>query len=511
MSAGLSQAQWSVYGDHELRAYLIAYPHLSIGDIPSLLSKTVAGYPGKLTRYNPINYVFYASEALAWGNNYFFLNTARIAGFCIFSVFLFLGLCRFFPALVACALGALCLIGTYWKFVWIGFSTNEQYIALLGIPFTWTYVRLYWHARRGNSDMPISWVTCLAFAALLAGTKEPMLITAPAVVVLLGVSLYHEARFDYRVLASGIALALMFVIAVTIGVGLFAHGSVDFYGNSLAPTERLLKILAGLRHYPFPLLIALAIVSFGLSRAAKKIPEMEDTLRTINVAVQFQFWLLLVSLSLMLFYDGWPAGNRYMFPGELIVFVSFLIPLFIFGQIVKASRPKFWIPYQVAIFVLAVSMVAWRGYRDFRSEAAAYVARSQTFTASIFKVAAQAKSMPNAQIVVEAISPYDLEPIFSVNRFLVSLGVTNPMFVRTHELSAGVYPKTSFFQGLIDTIKAVSEQGSITYDTGVGVLPSPFLINYKPFSNFSPSSPCLSVRLKEAPYDGCAPISTITY
>ena len=58
MSAGLSKGQWSVYADHELRAYRIAYPHLSIVELPSLLSKTVAGYPGKLTRYNPVNYAF---------------------------------------------------------------------------------------------------------------------------------------------------------------------------------------------------------------------------------------------------------------------------------------------------------------------------------------------------------------------------------------------------------------------------------------------------------------------
>ena len=103
MSIGLIRAQWSIFADHELRSYLVAYPHLSLADFPSLLLQTEVGYPGQLTRFRPINYLFYASEALAWGNNYFLLNAARIAGLCTFSTFLFLALHRFFPALVACA------------------------------------------------------------------------------------------------------------------------------------------------------------------------------------------------------------------------------------------------------------------------------------------------------------------------------------------------------------------------------------------------------------------------
>src|SRR5579863_236061 len=66
MSLGLARAQWSIFADHELRSYLAAYPHLSLTDFPSLLLQTEVGYPGQLTRFRPINYLFYASEALAW-------------------------------------------------------------------------------------------------------------------------------------------------------------------------------------------------------------------------------------------------------------------------------------------------------------------------------------------------------------------------------------------------------------------------------------------------------------
>ena len=115
-------------------------------------------------------------------------------------------------------------------------------------------------------------------------------------------------------------------------------------------------------------------------------------------------------------------------------------------------------PYQAGIFAVAAGIVLLRGFGDFRNDVATYVQSSRNFTTAILTAATRAKSEPNAQIVVEAISPYDLEPIFAVNRFLVSLGVTNPMFLRPHELTSAAYPKNAFFQGLIDTIEAAPEQ-----------------------------------------------------
>ena len=168
-------------------------------------------------------------------------------------------------------------------------------------------------------------------------------------------------------------------------------------------------------------------------------------------------------------------------------------------------------PYQASIFAVAAGTALLRGYVDFRNDVATYVKSSRDFTAAILAAAAQAKSEPGAQIVIEAMSPYDLEPIFAVNRFLVSLGVANPMFVRPHQLASAVYPKNAFFQGLINTIETVSERGTISKDSGVGTLPGPFFVNYKPFSSFSASLPCLSIRLNKAPYDGCIPIATVAY
>jgi hypothetical protein len=511
MSAGLVHAQWSVYADHELRSYLVAYPNLSLADFPSLLSQTEVGYPGELTRFRPINYLFYASEALLWGNNYLLLNVARIVGLCTFSTFLFLGLYRFFPALVACAIGALCLTSVYWKSVWIGFGANEQYLALLGIPFTWTYVRLYWHAGSGNSNMPISWAICLTCAALLAGAKEPMVVVVPAIIILLGLSLHHDRRYDYRLIACATTIAVIGVIVWAILHGLAAHSGADFYGNSVAPSERLAKIFFGVRSYPFPLLLVLGAISLGLGAIAKRTLPAGQPVGATNIAVQFQFWLLALSLCHLVFYDGWPNGNRYEFPGQLFVFISSLIPLFIAGRIIKASRPRLWMPYQAGIFAVAAGIVLLRGFGDFRNDVATYVQSSRNFTTAILTAATRAKSEPNAQIVVEAISPYDLEPIFAVNRFLVSLGVTNPMFLRPHQLTSAAYPKNAFFQGLIDTIEAISERGTINRDTGVGTLPGPFFVDYTPFSSFTTTAPCLSIRIKNAPSDQCVAIATVTY
>jgi hypothetical protein len=338
-----------------------------------------------------------------------------------------------------------------------------------------------------------------------------MVVLAPALIILLALSLYRDRRYDYRLVVCATAVTLMGVVAWAILHGLAAHGSADFYGNSVAPSERLAKILYGLQSYPFPFLLVLGAASFGLSAVARQLFPAGDSVKAINIAVQFQFWLLILSLFHSVFYDGWPIGNRYEFPGQLFVFVSFLIPLFIAGRIIKTNHPRLWMPYQAGIFALAAGAALWRGYGDFRSDVAVYVERSRNFTAAILTAAAQAKSKPDAQIVVEAMSPYDLEPIFAVNRFLVSLGVTNPMFVRPHTLTSAAYPKNAFFQGLIDTIEAVSEQGKITKDTGVGTLPGPFFVNYKPFSSFSTSAPCLSVRINMAPYDGCVPIAVVAY
>ena len=114
-------------------------------------------------------------------------------------------------------------------------------------------------------------------------------------------------------------------------------------------------------------------------------------------------------------------------------------------------------------------------------------------------------------IVVESATPYDLEPAFSINRYLLSLDVRNPIYLRLHELRRATFPDYPFFHGLIRTLENLSAQGEVSSADSAGTVTSPFLAKFSKIDQFKADQPCLSIQLAKAPVYGCTLIGTIKY
>jgi hypothetical protein len=506
MAGGLFWAQWSVYADHELISYRIGSKPLSLWSLPDVLLATEAGYPGQLSRYRPVTYLFFGLESLFFGTNPGHLNGARVVAMGLFFVSMAFVLFRFFSIAVALSVTALCMTFGFWKHVWIGFGVNEQYIALLAIPFLSSFFSILVSPMERTAREAWLWAICCISGVLLVGIKENMAIVGPAIVVLFAISYRRRPAIDFRLGFVLSSLTLMSMIVAAILVGVIRQGK-DFYGTSISVSERALHVWSALWHYPFPLLALLLLLSAGLLAWGMRSGSKQVSIYR-NVLI-FQVLLTFLAVTHVYFYDGWPANSRYEFPGQLFVFAAVL------GFFVSLCHlaAEFRLPVgaiEIAMVLLCLAGILFVGYRDFRAATDVYVERSREFTAALDAIVASARANLSQPIVVESGSPYDIEPVFTLNRFLLFNKVTNPIYLRTHDLERAEYPRTPFFDGLKDTLLAISRTGQVDVSKGTGLLPGYFLARFEPIGRFS-SQPCLAVRLAKSADGDCKLVAIVRY
>jgi hypothetical protein len=269
----------------------------------------------------------------------------------------------------------------------------------------------------------------------------------------------------------------------------------------------VLHLLAALWHYPFPLFAALlAISALLLWWRARSESSRVSIYRDVLI---FQAIMTLLALGHVYFYDGWPTNSRYEFPGQLFVIAAVLGLVFSLSYLAAELRCPAG-AVEATMIVLCLGGIFVIGYRDFRNTADVYVKGSREFTAALDAIIVSARMNPSQPIVVESGSPYDLEPVFSINRFLVSFKIANPLYLRTHDYDKADYPRTVFFEGLKDTLRAISTTGRVDVSTGTGLLPSIFLARFEPIERLS-SQPCLGVRLGKSVGGDCKVVATIRY
>lgn len=515
---GLLDAQWSVYGDHELRSYWIGHRSLGLVDIPRIMMQTEVGHPGEFTRYRPTNYLMYASEGVLWGDNPLWLHGARVLNLMLFLVFIAAALRRYFSSLVTVGLCALLMTAHYWKYVLIGFSANEQYILLVAPWFLWAYFRVYPRPAQQRPSVPDPglawWLLCCVSAVLLAGIKENMTLVLLPLLWLGWLTWRRDRRLNFRIVLLMLAcLGIAFIVAAVI-VGV-RHVGADFYGNSVSLGHRLYTLAAQAGYYPMPLmlfvLLCLGLLGYLRIRSTEGSAAWPVFSAYARSLFRLQAGLILLSLAHIFFYDGWPLDTRYAFPGEFFVFLTGAIVLHAAQEALRAWRPWWRVRAELLSGLALIAAAVFIGYSDVRNQVNSFTAASREFTQTLDRIVAQAKANPAVAIVVESATPYDLEPVFSINRFLLSYGVDNPIYLRLHDLRAASFPNNPFFHGMIRTLEHLSVHGEVSSADSAGTLPSPFLARFARFDQFKSGQRCFSIQLAKAPTPGCTAIGVVSY
>ncbi|MBS1227018.1 MAG: hypothetical protein H6R17_295 [Proteobacteria bacterium] len=517
---GVLDAQWSVYADHELRSYWVGHQSLSLADIPRIMLQTEVGHPGEFTRYRPTNYLMYALEGVLWGDNPMWLNGVRLANLATFLVVTGVVLCRYFSSLITVGLCALLMTAHYWKHVLIGFGANEQYILLVAPMFLWSYVRIYPTSSAAQRPSGAShsslgwWLLCCLSAALLAGIKENMTIVILPMAWLAGLHWLRVRRLDLRLVLTVLTcLTIGFIIgAVMIGV---RQVGTDFYGNSVTLGHRVSTLLIQTTKYPMPImlsvLLGLGLVGYLRVPTGSKPPVCSVLACHARRLFLPQAGLVVLSIAHIFFYEGWPLESRYAFPGEFFVFLTGTIVLKFSLEAIRICYPSYQARSDLFFGLALISIAMSMGYSGIRNQVEAYTVASREFTQTLNAIVAQAKANPDTAIVVESATPYDLEPVFSINRYLLSFEVNNPIYLRLHNLGIASFPDNSFFHGLIRTLEHLSAEGEVSSVQSAGTLPSPFLAKFSRIDRFEPALPCFSIQLAQAPVLDCKRLGTVKY
>lgn len=508
------QAKWSVYADHEIQVYLGPTGHPSVLDIPSLILQTEVGHPGQVTRYRPTTYFMYILESVIWGNNPTAWHIGRIVVAAIALSVLALALLHFFEPLMTALLCIALFSAPYWAFVWVGIGPNEQYIILFLLPFCFSYSKIYGQTGNfvsHNWGEIMHWIIICISAIFILGTKENMFVIVPAVIWLYYKSFKEKPKIDYRLFLVFAVVACAGALFSIIAVGV-ASAKSDFYGNPITIGSRISSFGSTYFHSPLLVVTIVLIVMIGARYTLNRNGAATNGgVSLINSSIAIQAVLLIAMVSHAVFYSSWPEGSRYSFPGDFLVFISLTQTAYVVLTVVSLYKNDWRRPAELALSAVLLCLIALSGFSQIRASVDALVESSRRYTAQIETIVARARSEPSVPIIVESATPYDLEPVFSVDRFLKMRGVVSPLYLRLHDLKSASFPQDPFFLSLIDTLQELSKAGVMSPQHSAGTLPSPFLAKFDPIDQFHSGDRCFAITLAKAPTSGCEVLANVTY
>jgi hypothetical protein len=457
-------AQWGLADDHEIVSFMGTDLHLRYSEIPEMLMKTEAGFPGWSLRYRFTFYLIRLLETATWGNNPSFWYAFRIF---LFGISIFIGwrlLSRPFGPI-----GGLCCMvlisHRFWGDVFCRLGASEAY-AVIGLAFYCLAFANLWSQE--NQERENLWWVVLSLSACLAmGSKENFLILLPASAVLV----YHRHRFRrlnricilMNIILFGFGLFLFAAIFVALG-----KQGTDFYANPVTPTARFLVFKSGLlslAHWKVQLPFLVSLVLLIIMTIYRKSRPNHEFIWQVRHEIKFLCWaeaiLLLLWYSQFVFYNGvWPHGGRYDFPGVLAGDLAYLLFAYL---LIRLMRWRFR-TQQVLYALLGGTIVLWIvlvGFSEFRAiNGYAQFNRTRTnlFTQSLLRIVEETKRSPDIPIVFESHDVWDYEPIYSLRRFLSTYGVKNRLALKLEGYTEGAH-KNRIEVVLEASLKNLSRKG----------------------------------------------------
>ena len=455
-------AGWGIVDDHEVFDFLGTKQHLPFSEVVStVLDKTEVG--SLEGRFRPVYYFLKVLETAAWGRDvhlwygFHALTFAFFLGAVWWVLFRILGL---LPS-------ALCMVpiafAKFWGAVWGRLGPSEVYAApAIGLMALGCYEIFFAPSvmRRNLGCVALTVGTLIA-----VGSKETMLPLACLTVFVVALAVVDRRLTMLSGSMAAVITILFSSIVVCIVLRQLAATGADYYGNSVSIDVRLKATLRLMR--PFGIIfivvatIAIAVVARSILRSGKPIWGVES----VGMLGTLCF-LLGLFVSQELAYSGsLPTATRYDFPAMLIPVCFILWIGCVTNLRVRASGSErkaenMALGFGVAIAIVFLAAGGIEGVRYSAGMVETNIVKTKQFSGELAAIVSRAKTDPVAPIILEAYGPGAYEPVFSLQRYLSSAGLKNPIAVRLHAdpMASGV-----LYESLEKTLRQLQDEGGRSF------------------------------------------------
>ena len=431
-------ARWGIVDDHEIRLFLGEDHQARLGEFgPLLMSTEIGRIGGTATRFRPSYYSMRIAETIAWGDSPKLWYIARMAMMAL-SVGLFWQALAWWCRLPAAGLFVLyCLTLSCWGDIWCRLGPSETYCVPGTALFTFAMAGLW---RRLKAPRPVGrwsdvgwWVAATVGAMVAMGSKESfVLLLLPAWVV--AGALIRARRMSLpSMLLVGLMSAYGLLIAVVTVVILNRTGR-DVYEQTVGTGRLALSGQAiayvfrqATRWHAGALPVIAALLLVWRARWRQFLRPL------IVLGVQALCLLALLVTQFVLYNGDWPPmARRYGFPGLLagpLLWAAWAACVWQMLRIAEVRLPVRAFAYVAALVVLGL-LTFRTGFVPLRNHCQHNAKVTRIATGRFDRAAEILSKDPDRPVLVVCHSPRDFEPAVSVARFLNSMSVRNPLFLR---------------------------------------------------------------------------------
>ena len=433
-------AQWGLIDDHEIMAFLGTRKDLSFREIPGLLMKTEAGRPGDGVRYRPTYYLLRLVETAVWSKTPSLWYAFRIFILGIWTLITWRLLGRFLGTIMGGLCCLLLLSHRFWADVLCQLGPAEAYCVVPLALFFLGFVEL-WRHKRPKADS-LWWGILVSSAVIAVGAKENFLFLLPISAALFAHVWRRNRPGSFSIFLNGLLVAFGLFITIAVILGLRKHGA-DVYLNPVDLSHRLQVLKSGVLPFthwkiqlPFWISLVLLVVSATYRKSRPNSERVGGTFRELKRLFWIQSALLSLWYLQFVFYNGaWPNGTRYDFPGVLASDLAYLVllssPIRILRLYPESRSPRHCAYAMLAGFL--IFLIVQSGFKELRFiNDASRLNRETTriFTQSLLRIVEEVRRDPGVPIIFESHRAWDLEPVYSLRRFLSAYGVSNPLFLK---------------------------------------------------------------------------------
>jgi hypothetical protein len=306
----------------------------------------------------------------------------------------------------------------------------------------------------------------LTIGTLIAiGTKETLLPLAFLTVFLVGLAVADRRLSMLSGLVSG-AMTLLFASFIAwVALRQLAGVGTDVYGNSVSPAARIKATLIMMR--PFGavfVVVAMLTIAFaaGLIVGLRKLVSNVEAVAVLGTLC----FLLGLFVSQELAYGGsLPTGTRYDFPAMLIpicfvYFIACVVNLRVREAGKKRPADGWALGFAVAIGIIFLSTGGIGDLASSIDEVETNIVKTKEFSAELAAIISRARADPAAPIILEAYGPGAYEPVYSLQRYLQSAELANPVGVRLHPDRISINP---FYDSLENRLRALQDDGGKSF------------------------------------------------
>jgi hypothetical protein len=455
-------ADWGVVDDHEIFYFLGDKQHLPFSDVVStILDKTEIGSPKE--RFRPSYYALRVLESSAWGRNVHLWYGFHTVAFAFFLASIWWVISRFLGLLPS----ALCMMpiasAKFWGAVWGRLGPAEVYAApAVGLIVLGCY-EIFFAPTVLRRNLGCAALTAGTFVAI--GTKETLLPLAALALFLLGLAVVDHRLTRLSGVIAGAITLLFSSLIVWVVLKQLADAGTDIYGNSISPVARIRATLTLMRPvgagFIVVAMVIIAVVA-GLILGLRKLVSNFEAVAVLGTLC----FLLGFFISQELAYGGsLPSGTRYDFPAMLIpICFVYFIGCVVNLRVREAGRRRLAdglaLGFAIAIAAVFCLTGGIGGLVSSMDQVEVNIAKTREFSAELGAIVSRARTNPGAPIILEAYGPGAYEPVYSLQRYLQSAGLGNPIAVRLHPDRVSI---DAFYDKLENRLRALQDDGGQSF------------------------------------------------